>query len=269
MPPKTYPKRPLSSPENNTTEQGRNKMPNLTHSPKKMEEKDQEMLSCIRVMIGEQTATLNASIESLKESVEDRFRELEGKIVSVEMENAELKSRNAELIGRVSSLEDEQRNDKTTLSKRLLQVERDARQLNIVASGIDFVTPQQGFEKLNQMIGTVTNDKIRVTGQRAFKSINGRGMVVATCRSMEEKLCILRAKKQFVATVGEETQPVYIDNDMPEQDRLMQGRLREIAREKREQGKDVRVAIGKLKVDGEWLFYNPNKNDVEPHTFRK
>lgn len=72
----------------------------------------------------------------------------------------------------------------TLNSDRLLYLERSVRQRNIVATGIDFDNPQQGVEKLNQMIGAVTKGEIKVSGVRAFKPKNGKGLIVAECCSL-------------------------------------------------------------------------------------
>lgn len=262
------PKRPLSSPENLEGQQS-TKMAHLVHSPRKPKGEREELLASIQSMMGVQTEKINASIDGLRLSVENRFQDLEEKLEKVIEENADLKKRNADLEQRMTSLELEGRSQATNMPGRLLQLERDARRRNIVATGIDFETPQEGFEKLNQMIGAVTNDQIRVMGLRAFKPKSGRGMIVAECGTIEDKQCILRAKKQFVMTVGEEKHPVYVDSDLPQEDRLTQSKLRGIAKEMRAQGKDVRMAFGKLKVDGEWLHFNPAKNDVGARSFRK
>lgn len=94
-------------------------------------------------------------------------------------------------------------------------------------------------------------------------------MIVAECKSIENKLLILRSKKQFVRTVGNETHPVYIDSDLPQQDRMAQGRLRAIAKEMREKGKDVRMGFGSLKVDGEWYQFDQEADGVVKKMFRK
>lgn len=62
---------------------------------------------------------------------------------------------------------------------------------------------------------------------------------------------------------------MYVDSDLPHQDRVVQSKLRAIAKEMRAQGKDVRLALGRLKVDGEWRHYNLATNEVEAGSFRK
>lgn len=59
-------------------------------------------------------------------------------------------------------------------SERLLHLECAVRQKNIVVTGIKFDTPQQGYDKLNQMIGAVTQGGVSVTGMRAFKQKSGK-----------------------------------------------------------------------------------------------
>lgn len=230
-----------------------------------------DLLKSIDVLMGTHTAKINQNvdekIDGLRKTVEIRFGVIEDKLKKVEKENQELKKKNSELEERVISLEKGPVGGDS--SERLLYLERSVRQRNIVATGIEFETPQQGYEKLNQMIGAVTQGEIKVSGLRAFKQKSGKGMIVAECGSMEDKQCIMRAKKQFVMTVGEESHPIYVDSDLPPQDRARQGWLRAKARELRAQGKDVRISQGRLKVDGEWLNYNTVNHDPENHSFRK
>lgn len=251
--------RPLSSPESPTSQQGKTKMP---------KDENDNLLDAIQTMFGKHAIAINdgidKSIEKLRLYMEEKLGFLEDKLKALSEENDKLQIRNTALEDRVTTLEREGQGQTSLLSGRIVQLERDARQLNIVVSGIEFETPKQGYVKLNKMINTVTEEKINVVGLRAFKTQSGRGMIVAACRNMEEKLCILRAKKKFVSTEGDEIKPVYIDNDLHQQDRVVQGRLRSIAKEEREKGKDVKVALGKIKIDGEWLHFNIDTNNVEP-----
>lgn len=230
-----------------------------------------DLLKAIDEVMGTHADKINKNvdekIDGLRKTVELRFGVIEDKLMKVEKENQDLRKKNAELEDRVTSLEKGPVG--VDNSERIRHLERSVRQKNIVATGIDFETPQQGFDKLNQMIGAVTEGGIKVSGLRAFKQKSGRGMIVAECGSMQDKQCIMRAKKQFVMTVGEETHPVYVDSDLPPEDRVMQSRMRAKARELRAQGKDVRFSQGRLKVDGEWLNYNADKNELECRTFRK
>lgn len=264
-------KRPLTSPDNSSEGKAKVKMAGVQHSPRKTASGgNEDLLASIKSMISSQRAAINANVDSkivdLKTTVELRFNELERKLQKVEEENLNLKERNTDLEKRMSELE---RGASSSNPDRLLHLERAVRQRNIVATGIEFDTPQQGFDKLNLMIGAVTKGAIRVSGLRAFKPNTGKGIVVAECRSLEDKQCIMRAKKQFFMTVGEETHPVYVDSDLPHQDRVMQAKLRVQAKEMRAQGKDVRLALGRMKVDGEWCRFNQSTNEVEKCSFRK
>lgn len=252
-------KRSLSSPESFTVPQGKAKMP---------KDENDSLLQAIQTMFGTQAKTINEGINnSIKEFrlyMDEKLCVLEHKLEALSEENDKLKKRNAALEDRVENLERVGRVQSSLISERMVQLERDNRQLNIVATGIDFATPKQGYVKLNKMINAVTDEKINVIGLRAFKTQSGRGMIVAACSNMEEKLCILRAKKKFVATEGGVIKPIYIDNDLPQQDRVVQERLRFIAKEERNKGKEVKVALGKLKIDGEWLYFNTDTDNVEP-----
>lgn len=128
-------KRPLSSPEAQPAAL-RTKMPNLARSPSKQQlSMDNDgLLSRIEKMLEGQTQEINASIKSVQETVDLKFRELENKIVAVEKDNTELKQKNV------------------NLEARLLFLERDGRRNNIVISGLKAKDAKEGKEKFESLV---------------------------------------------------------------------------------------------------------------------
>ena len=77
----------------------------------------------------------------------------------------------------------------------------------------------------------------------------------------------MKNKKSLVT--GElQKDPIYVDDDLPPEDRAAQAKIREIARVKRSNGHEVRIAARKIRIDGEWLYWNETTNQFENGTFR-
>lgn len=197
--------------------------------------------------------------QRLTDTINNQIAALSGEIAAIKNENKELKELTANLNQKVSQLE-----------SRILLSERDNRRLNIVASGIDFESPQEGYAKLQQIIEKATDRRISVTGIRTVNATSaGKKKIVAVCSNLEDKRCIMRLKKNFTDLNPTNPKQVYVDDDLPFEDREVQRRVREIAKELRAKGKDVLISFRKIRVDGEWQYFNEKTNSLEGRSFRK
>lgn len=185
---------------------------------------------------------INHLEENLNKTLQDKLGAVENRLAEVERCNEALRGQNDDL------------------QKRLLQVERDARQLNVVATGLEFNTPKEGYQKLQDLVCDTVSKDLAIKGVRTFNTSKGKG-IVARCESVQDKQDIMRAKKSFDANI-------FVNDDLTRADRIAQAKLREIARKARQEGKDVRIGLGKIKIDGEWLLLNQNTNELSKHTFR-
>lgn len=208
-------------------------------------------LETIKKLLTQQSQAIADSEQRIKDSIASRINELEQRIVDVEDVNKELLEKNR------------------SLERRLVQVERDSRRLNIVVSGLDDESPEKNYKELQRIIDTATgNNLVQVSGMWTLKTKASGPKIIATCKNIDEKRLIMQAKKQFVWKKDGKSTQIFVDDDLPPADRRIQSRLRAIAREKRGEGKDVRVALGRLKIDGHWWDYDPEKDDVVFRTFR-
>ena len=190
--------------------------------------------------------------ERITAAVDKRINQLEQVVEELHHQNEQLKKGNQEL------------------ASRIIHLERETRQTNIIAAGIDFATPQEGYEKLNDVIQKATNGAVRAEGIRTFATRDGTKKIVARCRSDTEKRSLFRVKKNLTYQSGDgKVTPVYVNDDLPREDRIIQSRLVGIAKEKRKANHQVRIGTGKLMIDGIWHFYNDQTENIEPRPFRK
>ena len=177
--------------------------------------------------------------------------ELEAKLETVTLECKELRTANK------------------ALEERLLYLERDAKQLNIVISGLDFTTTEQGSTAVNELLQNKVDKNIRITGIRSFTTQKGAKNLVAACASLVDKRAIMAAKKQLQSNEGNRTTKTFVDDDLNPGDRLIQYKAHEFAKMNREKGAEVGIGARKVKGDGEWLFYDADTDEfIRSRRFR-
>lgn len=205
----------------------------------------------IKKLLSQQSQMIAESEQRIKDSIASRINELEKRIVDVEDVNKELLEKNR------------------FMERRITQLERDSRRLNIVVSGLDDESQEENYKELQRIINESTNQQVQLSGMWTLKTKASGMKIIATCKNLDEKRIIMQAKKQFVKKKDGKSTQIYVDDDLPPADRRIQTKLRAIARERRSEGKDVRVALGRLKIDGFWYHYDPETDDVSRKAFRK
>lgn len=199
----------------------------------------------IKTLFDQQKQVIEESEKRIKESFATRLQELKLKIVAVEQVNKDLLEKN------------------NSMERRLLQLERDSRRHNIVVSGLDSESQEENYKELQQIIKTATgNSELQVSEMWTLNTKSNGKKIIATCRNLDDKRIIMQAKKQFIRKKDNMATQIYVDDDLPLADRITQGKIRAIAKEKRLQGMDVRVAFGKLKIDGQWHLFDVESDDV-------
>ena len=56
---------------------------------------------------------------------------------------------------------------------------------------------------------------------------------------------------------------VYIDNDLTQKEREIQGKLKKLAGEKRREGKKTSVGYKKIRIDKKWYIWNERKETLK------
>ena len=202
-------------------------------------------LEQIRGLFEDQAKRMEDSEARIKEAMSSMREELNAKIEKTQQENEALKAENIAIKGRLTALE------------------REARKLNIVASGIEFESPFEGLKLLNTVIEKSTGKNLRLKGLRTFDTKTGK-KIVAECATREDKTLIMENKRNMSIN----NKPVYVDDDLPKEDRASQQQIRQMAKKLREEGKSVKIARNRLKVDDKWFALSATTNELEPTTFR-
>ena len=148
------------------------------------------------------------------------------------------------LLGRIRRIEEEKD-----------RAEREKRRKNIVIKGVDW---KEGNNE-----GTVKEfirEKMKIGAEiertHMIRVGNKNTIIVATMKSMEEKIRIMKEKRKL-------EKGIYIDDDLTREEREIQQRIRRIDRVRREEGECVKIGYKKLKIENRWYRWNENEERLE------
>ena len=169
----------------------------------------------------------------------------------------------------IAELKEDWRKDKEEMQKeinelrdRLEKVEereakqdRQERKRNIIIAGMNFDSNSE--KKLVEQIQTWCKKilEVEIKVETAFKISKEKHIFLARLATMEEKINIMKNKNKLRRI----KEIVYISDDLNAEDREIQKKIREIAKEEEGKGKQVKIGYRKLQVDGRWIDWTDLK----------
>ena len=158
---------------------------------------------------------------------------------------------------------DEWKKEKEELNERIKKLEfekerkeREEKRKNIVIKGANF----ENYNLENEVCKFLKEKiKVEVKIRKAYniKTKENRKITIAEVENLEKKKEIMVNKKNL----GSEK--VFIDDDMTWKEREIQGKIRELAKKKKQEGCEVKVSYMKMYLNGKWLKWNEHKNRFE------
>nr|XP_033200685.1 LOW QUALITY PROTEIN: stress response protein NST1-like [Bombus vancouverensis nearcticus] len=150
-----------------------------------------------------------------------------------------------ELLGRIRRIGEDQD-----------RAERERRRRNIVIKGVDW---NEGSNE--ETVKEFINEKMRIGAEvekaHMIKVGGGKNtIIVATMKSMEEKIRIMKEKSKW-------EKGVYMDDDLTKKERDGKQHIRRVARERMEQGEYVRTGYKKLTIENKRYRWNENGERLE------
>lgn len=200
-------------------------------SPPKAEAKIDELLGCMK--------TLMNDVKQIKEDQQHYMREVE-----------ELKTVNRKQEEKIKQMEG-----------KIERLERNEKKNNLVIKGIKDIdkNPEQSIREVLNKIG-VANVEVEKT--TLIKPKKSSAFVIAKMKRWEDKISILKAKRNLKGT------EIYIQCDYTEEELRIQKRLRDIAKEQRENGKVCKVGYGRVIIDREEWKWNSITEKIERGVYR-
>lgn len=190
--------------------------------------------------------------ESIKESLEDKLDKIRIELEEERGRREEERKRERE----------EWRREKGKIEQRIEEIERtnerrerENRKKNIVIKGASW----EGGRVEEEVCRFVKeNLRTEVTVERAYKIKvkENKEIVVASLGSWEQKREIMYKKKEL-------SQGIWIEDDLTKEERGIQIKLRERAREEREKGNKVKVGYMKLFIGDKVFRWNERRKELE------
>lgn len=184
---------------------------------------------------------LGKKMEEIMQQLKDIRKELQEEREAREEERRRWKEEKKEMMERIKRLEMDQE-----------RREREKRKRNLVIKGANIgkVNIEEGIEEFaREKLGV----EIRV--EKAYEIMKGGNKegIVVTVKEWEMKRNILIKKKNL-------ERGIYIDDDLTWREREIQGRLRKMAREEKERGRQVKVGYMKICIEGKWFKWNERED---------
>ncbi|XP_014229659.1 golgin subfamily A member 6-like protein 2 [Trichogramma pretiosum] len=136
--------------------------------------------------------------------------------------------------------------------KRMVnEKDREERRMNIVIKGMKGVGANVK-EEIEKMLKSKLDIEIKM--EAAWKS--GQ-VIVGKCSKWEQKDMIMRNKSRLTGTT------LYIENDLSYEERKKQEAISRWAKEQREKGKEIKIGVGRVCVEGKWLRWESVQEEEE------
>jgi hypothetical protein len=144
------------------------------------------------------------------------------------------------------------------IEEKLEYIERENIRNNIVMKGLELQTIEQ--EGLKEKVKNFLSEYVGVTAEiRRIRRIK-ENICVVQLNSWEEKLSIMENKRKLGNL---RIMKVYIDNDLTKREQEVQKKIREIAKNERSKGTEVRVGYNKLWINREKWVWNRSLDRLE------
>lgn len=137
------------------------------------------------------------------------------------------------------------------IKKMMWEKEKEERMNNIVIKGL-IVEGSVAKEKVEEFL----NDKLEVAGRVRGVRLSGKVLVVVL-ESEEMKRKVMSNKNKLKGG------NIFIENDLTWEERKIQERIGNWAREERKKGKEVKIGLGKVRINGMWRRWHTIEDEIE------
>lgn len=213
----------------------------------------------------EKTIQENGNMEEIKNMLMEIRTDIKGVKESMSQSNEEVRKMREQM----GTMQEEWKREKAVILEQLQRAEEKIEKLektnirnNLIVTGVktNRNTEKNPRRAVEDMIESELNIKVKVKG--AYQIGQERYIVETEC--WEDKLQILIEKKNLKG------KNIYIESEMTSKERKIQKIIRDIAREERSRGANVRVRFQKIIVNGKtmkWDIASQKLIDTEPsHT---
>lgn len=145
---------------------------------------------------------------------------------------------------------------------RLNQMEKQQKKNNLILTNY---TPTETdsrklVREIEEMLQTKIEEKVNVEAVIKIKTSVG-DKVIVKMKDFHDKLAVMRKKKMMYEERDGRKLPIYVDDDLTQEDREIQKRARDQCKKARELGKVANVGHRRIYINGKEYKWNQEKND--------
>lgn len=226
--------------------------------------KDSEEVNSIKEITRESEKTEKAKKMAEIEQVMNMIQKVMEELKNIRIENAEWKKEIAEMRKEHKIREEKWQEEKNLLQNKMETLERkmeikekQEKKNNIIIKGLkinqgDKKTELKNFLK-DELDIDVKPKEVRTIGKE-------KKNLLVILNTWEEKQEIMKNKQRL--RNKKETEKVYVDNDLTENEIKIQKKITEIANKFKEEGKITRVRYQKIEVDGKWWCWDKERKTL-------
>lgn len=202
-------------------------------------------------------SNLSVQVQSLTSEVQKMGKKqvmLTEEIKCLRMENKKLSKENTEIKEEYTQMKREIR----VMNRKVEKLEEAKREKNIVVTGIEIKTDKK--TELKESIENFLKDALAVEVTVKIAHKLGPKSCLVELNTKEDKINVMKNKRKLKGIKGSK---IFINNDLSPAERDIEKCIREIAREEKSKGKNVRYGYHKLTVDGKQYRWNRDKNAMD------
>lgn len=148
----------------------------------------------------------------------------------------------------------------STCRKWIAGEDRRRRKLNLIIKGLTLES-RDVLKEVDEFLGQKFDAKDQIINAKLTTKPGTKTMIVVTLKSAGIRSHILRNKKAKLAN-----STIFIEPDLPPEDREIQAALRGEARAARNTGKKTKIVNNKIQIDNQWFFWSSEEKSLKPAT---
>lgn len=143
------------------------------------------------------------------------------------------------------------------LKKWLIKKEREERRNNIVLKGVRMEGDERLIKgALKEWVSDFLKKNIGVDGKIEHCRLSGK-VIIAKLGSEDVKREVMKNKNKLKGG------NIYIENDLTWDERKIQEKISRWGKEERGKGKDIKIGLGKVRINGVWKFLTDIEKEKE------